>query len=71
MQQLQTWSSLALEAPNQIISVKEEEKTPLPVTSTNTHLMSPSIVNAYDHQPPKISGIEQPGGAGACVWNAS
>ncbi|XP_036206431.1 paired-like homeodomain transcription factor LEUTX [Myotis myotis] len=62
-QQLQTQPSIALEAPNQIITVNEE--TSLSVTSTNTRPISPSVVNAYDHEP---SGFKQPGGAGyLCV----
>ncbi|XP_019591705.2 paired-like homeodomain transcription factor LEUTX [Rhinolophus sinicus] len=68
-QQLQTRLSLSLEAPSQITSVKEENT--LPITSTNTHPTSSSILDANDHEPPKPSGIEQPGGAGASVWNAS
>ncbi|KAF6339676.1 leucine twenty homeobox [Rhinolophus ferrumequinum] len=68
-QQLQTQPSLSVEAPSQIISVKEEN--PLPVTSTNTHPTSSRISDANDHEPPKPSGIEQPSGAGASVWNAS
>lgn len=48
-QQLQTQPNLALEAPNQIITVNEE--TSLSVTSTNTRPINPSVVNAYDHEP--------------------
>ncbi|XP_039711119.1 paired-like homeodomain transcription factor LEUTX [Pteropus medius] len=65
-QQLQTRPLLPLEAPNQTISVKEEE-TPSPATSTDSHPVS----EARDHDPPKAPGIEQPGGAGASAWNAS
>nr|XP_019591705.1 PREDICTED: leucine-twenty homeobox-like [Rhinolophus sinicus] len=68
-QQLQTRLSLSLEAPSQITSVKEENT--LPITSTNIHPTSSSILDANDHEPPKPSGIEQPGGAGASVRNAS
>lgn len=65
-QQLQTQPSLALEAPNQIITVNEE--TSLSVTSTNIRPISPSVVNAYNHEPSKTSGFKQPGGAGClCV----
>ncbi|XP_070255005.1 paired-like homeodomain transcription factor LEUTX [Myotis yumanensis] len=69
-QLLQCQPSVALEAQNQTISVKEEE-TPLSVPSTNTHPLSPSIVNAYNHELPKTSNIEQSGGTGASVWNVS
>ncbi|KAF6364650.1 hypothetical protein mRhiFer1_007690 [Rhinolophus ferrumequinum] len=68
-QQLQTQPSVSLEVPNQIISAKEEN--PFPVISTNSRPVSSSILDANDCEPLKPSGIEQPGGAGASVWNAS
>uniref|UniRef100_A0A671FRF6 Homeobox domain-containing protein n=1 Tax=Rhinolophus ferrumequinum TaxID=59479 RepID=A0A671FRF6_RHIFE len=66
-QQLQTQPSVSLEVPNQIISAKEEN--PFPVISTNSRPVSSSILDANDCEPLKPSGIEQPGGAGASVWN--
>ncbi|XP_004441658.1 PREDICTED: leucine-twenty homeobox [Ceratotherium simum simum] len=68
-QQQQTRPSPSPEAPNQTTSVKEQE-TLLPVTSANTDPTSPSISDDCEHEPPKPSGIQQPGGAGASVWNS-
>lgn len=62
--QRQTRPSLSQEAPNQIISVKEEN--PLPVTSTySSHEFQ--HLGCNDHEASKPSGIEQPGRAGASV----
>ncbi|XP_062961869.1 paired-like homeodomain transcription factor LEUTX [Cynocephalus volans] len=55
---------------NQTISVKEE-KTPLPITSVNTHPMCPAILIDHDHDPCEPSDIKQPGEAGASVCNSS
>lgn len=48
-----------------------EEETAVPVISTNSHPMSASTSNTYDHEPPKPPGVKQPEGTGASVLNAS
>uniref|UniRef100_A0A3Q2I670 Homeobox domain-containing protein n=2 Tax=Equus caballus TaxID=9796 RepID=A0A3Q2I670_HORSE len=68
-QQQQIRPSPSPGGPNQTTSAKEEE-APLPVTSAATHLTSPAVSDDCGHEPPKPSGIEQPGGAGASVWNS-
>nr|XP_025710038.1 leucine-twenty homeobox [Callorhinus ursinus] len=63
-------SNASRESPNRTIPGKEEGES-LPITSANTHLKSPSISDASDHELPQSPKNDEPGPSrGNSSWDS-